>query len=85
MFLAGIVAFAVVDLVAFPGSPYVIHAAGALIAFVFAARGAAAYVPAWRRRFAQEPFATLDTSGYAPIYLLLATAVAVLVIKRLVS
>jgi Protein of unknown function (DUF3995) len=85
MLLAGIVALAVVDLVAFPGPSYLISAAGALVALGFAARGAAAYVPAWRRRFAQEPFATLDKSWYAPICLLLATTFAVLVIKRLVS
>jgi Protein of unknown function (DUF3995) len=85
IFLAGVSALALVDLVEFPLPPYLISAAGALVALIFAARGAAAYLPAWRRRFAQEPFATMDTSWYGPFCLLRAVVFAVLVIKRIGS
>ncbi len=41
------------------------------IAVVFLARGAAAFVPAWRKRVPQEPFATLDRSVYGPLCLII--------------
>ena len=41
------------------------------IAAVFLARGAAAFVPAWRKRVPQEPFATLDRSVYGPLCLII--------------
>ena len=43
--------------------------AGAGIAAVFVGRGMAGYVPAWRRRFSQEPFASLDRRAYSPLCL----------------
>jgi len=85
IFSAGVVALAVADLVWIPAPASLVTAAGALVAIVFAGRGAAAYHPAWRRRFSQEPFATLDTSWYGPLCLLFAASFAVLVIKRMVS
>jgi hypothetical protein len=62
-----------------------IGGAGALVAVVFAMRGAAAYVPAWRHRFSQEPFATMDQRCCGPLCLLLAAAFAVLTFRRIVS
>jgi hypothetical protein len=82
IFVAGLVALAVADLVAVPGPPTVVTAAAALVATVFAGRGIAAYLPAWRRRFSQEPFATLDQSWYGPLCLLFALAFALLVMQR---
>jgi TRAP-type C4-dicarboxylate transport system permease large subunit len=41
--------------------------AGAGIAAIFAARGIAGYVPAWRRLHSAEPFATLDRRVYSPL------------------
>ena len=38
---------------------------------VFLARGAASYLPAWRRRLPEEPFATLARRRYGPICLAL--------------
>ena len=81
-FGAGLVALAVADVLHFPLSPDLITTAGALVAIVFAGRGIAAYLPAWRRAFSQEPFATLDRSWYGPFCLLLAAAFAVMVLIR---
>ena len=47
--------------------------------------GLAAYVLAWRLRFSQQPFATLDRYCYGPLSLLLAAAFALLVFRRVVS
>lgn len=45
--------------------------AGAGMAAVFVGRGLAGYVSAWRRRFSEEPFASLDRLAYSPLCLLL--------------
>jgi hypothetical protein len=85
IFLAGFAAIAAVDLVQVPVSPALVTAAGVFVAAVFALRGIAAYLPVWRRAFAQEPFATLDRDWYGPFCLLLALAFALLVLKRVVA
>ncbi|SIN79364.1 DUF3995 domain-containing protein [Vannielia litorea] len=41
----------------------------AVLTAVFLARGAAAYVAAWRRLVPEEPFATLDRRIYGPLCL----------------
>lgn len=41
------------------------------LAAVFLLRGVAAYLPAFRRRFPEEPFATLDRRLYGPLCLLI--------------
>jgi len=83
IFTPGLVALAAAGLIAVPASPGLLAAVAALIAAVFAARGLAAYLPAWRRRFAQEPFATLDRSWFGPLCLLLALAFAFLAAGRI--
>jgi hypothetical protein len=52
--------------------------AGAAAALVFAGRGIAGYVPAWRARHPREPFASLDRHYYSPLCLMLAAGLAVL-------
>ena len=52
---------------------------------VFAGRGVAPYTHAWRRRFAKEPFATLDRNCYGPFCLLVAAAFVLMVIKRVMT
>jgi hypothetical protein len=59
-----------------------IAGAGVVACIVFAGRGIAAYVPAWRDVFLQEPFATMDRAWYGPLCLLLAVAFALLVVQR---
>jgi len=83
IFIPGLVALAAAGLIAAPVSPGLLAAVAALVAAVFAARGFAAYLPAWRRRFAQEPFATLDRSWFGPLCLLLALAFAFLATGRI--
>jgi hypothetical protein len=80
---AGLVALAMADLVHAPGPQFLATAAGAFVTLVFAARGMAAYLPAWRRRFSQQPFATMDVSWYAPLCFLLAVAFGLLLAKRI--
>ena len=82
IFLAGLSALIVADIVRLPVASAWIAALGILVAAVFAGRGVAPYTQAWRRRFGKEPFATMDRSCYGPFCLLLALAFALLVIKR---
>lgn len=78
---AGIIALALADHTA--GGPW-LTAFGALLALIFLARGAIGYTPAWRARFSEEPFATLDRRNYSPLCLLLGAGFLTLVIMRLV-
>jgi len=83
IFAAGLVALAVSNVVAVPGPPILVTLAGLVVTAVFALRGIAAYLPPWRRRFSQEPFATMDRSWYGPLCLLFALAFVMLMIKRI--
>ena len=58
----------------------VIAGVGVAIAGVFLLRGAAGYLPAWRRAHAREPFATLDVRFYSPLCLMIAAGYAALLI-----
>ena len=59
--------------------------AGAGIAAVFVGRGVAGYTAAWRRRFSEEPFASLDRLVYSPLCLVLGAGyIAILVMGRAV-
>jgi hypothetical protein len=80
---AGVVALALADLVRVPAPRFLATTAGAIVTLVFAGRGIAAYLPAWRRRFSQEPFAAMDRSWYAPLCLLFAVAFGLLLAQRL--
>jgi hypothetical protein len=80
---AGLVALAMADVVHVRGPRFVATTAGILVMLVFAGRGVAAYLPAWRRRFSQQPFAAMDQSWYAPLCFLLATAFGVLLAQRI--
>jgi uncharacterized protein DUF3995 len=83
LFCAGLVALAMADLVRGPGPRFLATTAGAIAVLVFAGRGIAAYLPAWRRRFSQQPFAAMDQSWYAPLCLLLAVAFGLLVARQI--
>jgi len=52
--------------------------AGVGLAAIFLARGAAAYLPAFRKRFPEEPFATMDRRFYGPLCLLIGLGFAFL-------
>lgn len=52
--------------------------AGYGLALVFLARGFAAYVPAFRKQFPEEPFATSDRRLYGPLCLLIGVGFAFL-------
>jgi hypothetical protein len=82
IFAAGLVALALADAIVVPLPAITVTVAGMLTALVFVARGLAAYVPAWRRRFAQQPFASLDRNWYGPLCLVLAAGFIVLTIGR---
>jgi len=69
--LAGYLALALSSLVAWPLGTWLLGGAGALLALVFLARGAAAYTRQWRAWTPQEPFATLDRLYFGPLCLLL--------------
>ncbi|MDR3464946.1 MAG: DUF3995 domain-containing protein [Xanthobacteraceae bacterium] len=64
-----------------PSSLVVLLGLGATM--VFAGRGVAGYVPAWRARFPRQPFARLDRSVYSPLCLVIALTCARLTLVRL--
>jgi hypothetical protein len=55
---------------------------GGLLALVFLARGVVGYTPAWRARFAAEPFATLDRKNYSPLCFWIGAGFLILVLMR---
>ena len=85
IFLSGVTALLVADIVRLPVPPWVVTALGMLVALVFAGRGAAPYTRLWRRHFARQPFATMDQSWYGPLSLLLAACFAILLIQRVMT
>lgn len=80
---AGLVALFLADIETAPVPAEAVTLAGALTTAVFAGRGLAAFVPAWRRRFSQQPFARLDRACYGPLCLALAAAFAGLTAARI--
>ncbi len=48
---------------------WVTQLAGAALTVVFTGRGIAGYVPAWRSRHSEQPFAGLDQRIYSPLCL----------------
>jgi hypothetical protein len=85
IFGAGVVALLLAGLARAPVPAGLVTLAGVAVTMVFAGRGIAAYVPAWRQRFAQEPFATMDRTWYGPLCLLLAIGFFVMTIGRMVN
>ena len=85
IFAVGVVALAMAGMVPLPLPAPLVTAAGVVVAAVLAARGIAAYLPAWRDRFLQEPFATLDRGWYGPFCLLIAVAFTLMVVERMVK
>ena len=57
---------------------------GVALAALFLGRGAIGYTQAWRARFSEEPFATLDRNNYSPLCLALGVGFLLLVIMRLI-
>jgi hypothetical protein len=78
IFIPGAVALMLAGLVQTPLPPWLVLLAGAAAALVFAGRGIAGYVPAWRARHPREPFASLDRHYYSPLCLMLAAGLALL-------
>ena len=85
IFGAGCVALLMSGLVA-PFLPrQLLTLTGTVLFGVFALRGVAAYLPAWRNMFSQEPFTRYDQIFYAPMCLFVALVFALLLIERLKS
>jgi hypothetical protein len=60
---------------------WLVTTAGLAMAVIFLARGAAGYVPAWRRLHSAEPFARLDRSYYSPLCLVIGAGFAYLILS----
>jgi hypothetical protein len=54
--------------------------AGVCLAAVFVGRGIAGYLPAWRSRFSEQPFASLDQRVYSPVCLALGVGILTILI-----
>jgi hypothetical protein len=78
IFTLGEIALMLAGLVQTPRPRWLVLFAGAGAALVFAGRGVAGYVPAWRARHPREPFASLDRHCYSPLCLMLAAGFVVL-------
>jgi hypothetical protein len=78
IFIPGGIALVLAGLVQTPVPRWLVLLAGASAALVFAGRGIAGYVPAWRARHPREPFASLDRRYYSPLCLLLAAGLVAL-------
>jgi hypothetical protein len=78
IFIPGAIALLLAGVVQTPLPRWLVLLAGAGAALVFAGRGIAGYVPAWRARHPREPFASLDRHYYSPLCLLLAAGLIVL-------
>jgi len=64
------------------GVPHILlTAAGSILALVFLARGAAAYLPAWRRLTPEQPFARLDQAVYGPLCLVIGALAAIVTLS----
>jgi hypothetical protein len=82
IFVSGVAALAVSGFLVVPLPNAVLVLLGVLMFLVYAGRGIAAYLPAWRHRFSQEPFATMDRTKYGPFCLMLAAGFAALAVHR---
>jgi hypothetical protein len=78
IFIPGAIALMLAGLVQTPLPPWLVLLAGAGAASIFAGRGIAGYVPAWRALHPREPFASLDRHYYSPLCLMLAAGLAAL-------
>jgi hypothetical protein len=78
IFIPGAIALLLAGLVQTPLPRWLVTLAGAGSALVFAGRGIAGYVPAWRARHPRDPFASLDRHYYSPLCLMLAAGLVVL-------
>ncbi len=83
IFLAGVSALVVANFLIVPLPDFAITMLGALMFLVFGLRGMAAYAPAWREKFTQEPFATMDRTKFGPLCLPFALGFAALLVRRL--
>jgi hypothetical protein len=83
IFCAGCIALLSSGLVT-PLLPQRVLTIGGFVWFgVFTLRGVAAYLPAWRNVFSQQPFARYDQLYYAPFCLFVALVFALLLAERL--
>ncbi|HVG50151.1 MAG TPA: DUF3995 domain-containing protein [Xanthobacteraceae bacterium] len=83
IFLAGVVALIVSGFLIVPLPSMAITLLGFVAAAIFGLRGLAAWHPAWRDAFSQEPFATMDRTKFGPLCLLFAVCFFALSMRRL--
>lgn len=83
IFAAGMVVALVAGSFRLPIAPALVTLAGLGVTAVFAGRGVAGYLPAWRARFPRQPFATLDRQIYSPLCLAIAATCAILLFNQM--
>jgi hypothetical protein len=59
--------------------------AGVALALVFVGRGVAGYLPAWRKRFSEQPFAGLDRRLYSPLCLAIGAGITTILVASATS
>ena len=83
IFLAGLLALVAGNIIELPWMKNISTLLALVAACIFLGRGIAGFLPAWRVRFSQQPFATLDRSYYSPFCLGAAAIFLLLVLGRL--
>ncbi len=83
IFAAAVVVALMAGSVRLPIAPVLVTLAGLGVTAVFAGRGVAGYLPAWRARFPRQPFATLDRRFYSPLCLGIAATCAILLFNQM--
>lgn len=82
IFVAGCIALFAANVVRLPLPESFVTFIAIVALSVFLGRGVAGFLPAWRKRFSQQPFADFDRLFYSPLCLAIATAFGFLVLSR---
>jgi len=82
IFAAAVVVALLAGMVPSPLPSWIVTLLGAGVAIVFAGRGVAGYLPAWRALFPRQPFARLDHWIYSPLCLVIALTCARLTLEQ---
>lgn len=83
IFIAGLLALFAGNVIEPPGTKNISTVLALVAGCVFLGRGIAGFMPAWRARFSQQPFATFDRLYYSPFCLAVAATFLLMVICRL--
>lgn len=83
--LAAFWPLALMGLIVIPFPPMVLTLGDIVMGLIFLGRGLLGYVPGWRQRTSEQPFARLDVRFYSPLCLAIGLGFLLLAFTRLSS